>query len=159
MQNFKTRFTEIQGAEKKEGTKIKGESMTNQSALEDTEIYTIIEKYACGIIPKTKNEQPMYIDTTVFPTSVNEALEIRGQMEEYFEQMPALARKRFGDNFNSFYEDYRAGNYKKFLEVGALTQAQINERKKEYETQMDGNSQTIYQNNGERNITNNIGSN
>lgn len=127
---FKTRFTEIPEAEKRKGTIIKGDSMTVQSSAEDTEIYTMIEKYTTsGIAPKLKNENPLYIDTTVIPQNLDlkEAINLRNEMENYFKNMTALSRKRFGDSFDEFYERYKSGDWKEFTETNVFTQEQVNE--------------------------------
>ena len=127
---FKTRFTEIPESEKRKGTIIKGDSMTVQSSAEDTEIYSMLEKYTnSGIVPKLKNENPMYIDTTVIPQNLDlkEIINLRTEMENYFRNMTALSRKRFGDSFDEFYERYKTGDWEQFKETNVFTQEQVNE--------------------------------
>lgn len=132
---FKTRFTAIENASKEKGTIIKGETRTRQDQAEDTEIYTVLEKYTnSGIVPKLKNAEPMYIDTTQIPQTLNERLELRGNLQEYYKNMTALSRKKWNDNFEEFVDDFMNGNFEKFIETGALTSGQAEEQIQTYQS-------------------------
>lgn len=110
-----------------EGTYQKGESKTDKSQAQDTEIYNCIEKYGIqSLMRQSQAKEPMYLDNTQNMT-LDEAVRTRYQMDEYFKQMPARARKVFGDNPDVFYEKYKRGEYDNFLETGALTQEQVYE--------------------------------
>lgn len=126
---FETRFTAVEKCQEEKGTIIKGNSKTRADQAEDTDIYRVLEKYTnSGIVPKLKNVEPMYIDTTLIPNSLQETLQLRQNMEDYFKNMTAQSRKRFGDNFEEFYEDYKNGNWDRFKDTGVLTEAQMAER-------------------------------
>lgn len=112
-----------------EGTHTTQESKTDRSQQEEVDIYKVIEKYnATGIIPKTRNEEPMYLDHTgLTGLTLDEVMRQRQQMEEYFYNMPAKVRKIFGDNIDEFVGKYRNGDFNNFIETGALTEKQIDE--------------------------------
>lgn len=104
-----------------EGTFFKEESKTDRSQAEDSQIKSCIEKYGmAGLLAQAKAKEPIYCDMTKAVTIEN-ALSIRKEVNDYFANMPAKARKQFGDNPELFYEKYKRGEFKDFIEVGAMT--------------------------------------
>ena len=98
----------------------------NLADQEDSDIYKMIEKYNCaGIVPKRRNETPMYLDMTgITGLTLDEAIRQRKQMEEYYVNMPSKVRKIFGDDFNTFYTKYKQGDFNNLIETGVLTKEQ-----------------------------------
>lgn len=93
------------------GTYEKGESLTNQSSAEETDIYRCIAKYgATQLINKTMASEFLYLDNTNRNLTLDEAIRQREQLTDYFlNQMPARARKIFGDSPEQFVEKFKAG--------------------------------------------------
>lgn len=111
---------------RREGTYNEGDSMTDKTQAEDTEIYKCIEKYGItSLMRQTMAQEPLYLDNRNRDMSLLDAVNIRKEMDEYFEQMPARARKVFGDNPEIFYQKYKSGDFNDMLQVGALTNEQV----------------------------------
>lgn len=121
---FETKFTERKRITKE----FKKDSKCRKDQYEDTDIYRVLEKYTnSGIVPKFKNAEPMYIDTTCLPTNLKEALELKEDMKNYFKNMTAQSRKTFGDSFDEFYETFKSNDWTKFNNANILTKEQTNE--------------------------------
>lgn len=115
----------------REGTIQTGESMTDTSQAEDVDIYKCIEKYGIqSLLNQTQASEFLYLDNTNANMGLAEAIRQREQMEEYFKNMPARARKVFGDSVDTFIEKYKNREFDDFLTTGALSEeqtAKINE--------------------------------
>lgn len=123
---FKTRYNDF----KRPITNSENFSRTDKTQYQETDIYCLIQKYGIkSLMNKNKPEHELYIDTTIVPKTLQEAINIRNEFENYFAQAPARFRKLFHDNPHEFYLAYRQGEYDKLLSSGALTQEQINLQK------------------------------
>ncbi len=112
------------------GTKNVGESKCCKEDAEDTDIYKCIEKYGMGqIVKQTQAMEPMYLDMTAMPKTIDEAVALQNECEEYFNSMPARARKIFNDNKDIFYQKYIKGDFADFITTGALTEDMVSELK------------------------------
>lgn len=122
---FKTRYTEARNKIKEFGTKIEGESLTDVSQAEETDIKTMCAKYGLkSILARSEVTETMYGYDLTGTTDFRERLEIRERMKEYFYQQPAKIRKEFKDNFTQFYEMYLTGNTQRMEELGILERKQ-----------------------------------
>ena len=120
---LKTKYDEYK---QRIGTKNQGISKCNKEDAEDTNIYKCIEKYGMGmILQQTQAMEPMYLDMTTMPKTIAEAVEMQNQCEEYFNSMPARARKVFNDNKDVFYQKYIKGEFADFITTGALTDEMV----------------------------------
>lgn len=131
----------------RKGTKNVGISKCCKEDAEEVNIYKCIEKYGMGqILNQTMAQHPLYLDNTNTPKTIQEAVEMQKQCEEYFLQLPARVRKVFDDNKDVFYQKYIKGEYADFLTTGVVTEDMINEltiNKGDFENenaQMDKNS-------------------
>lgn len=123
MFKFKTKYDTYR---EKKGTIQTGESVADASQQQDADIYANIEKYGIqALIRKSMAEEPLYLDNTNRNMGLAEAVRQREQMEEYFAQMPAKARKVFGDNPDVFIEKYKQGEFNQFLQTGVFTKEQV----------------------------------
>lgn len=116
----------------REGTKALGESMTDQSQREECDIYTCLKKYGIStLVNKTKATEFLYLDNTNRNMTLDEAVRVRKDMEEYFKQQPARVRKVFGDNVDIFIEKYKQGEFTDFLTTGVLNDELVEQLKGE----------------------------
>lgn len=125
---FATRFTPV----KTIITNETGDTKTDQSKGDLTNIYALINKYGVeALIDKGKPEHELFIDTTIIPRKMTlaEANNLKKQFDEYFKNAPAIFRKTFKDNPDEFYNAYRQGEYDTLIRSGALTNEQINLQK------------------------------
>lgn len=144
---FKNRFTET-GEKKNYGTKIKGESMTDTSLAEELDIKTMCKKYGLNsVLARTQVTEAMYGYDLTEATNFNERLEIRQRMEQYYNSMPAIVRKEFGDKFNKFYEMYATGDTEKMYKLGILERRTNETEQSISEQRIDTNTQSNNQNN------------
>ncbi len=112
----------------RKGTENVGISKCHKEDAEEVNIYNCIEKYGMGqILNQTMAQQPLYLDNTNTPKTIQEAVEMQKQCEEYFLQLPARVRKVFDDNKDIFYQKYIKGEYADFLTTGVVTEDMINE--------------------------------
>ena len=112
----------------RKGTENIGISKCCKEDAEEVNIYKCIEKYGMGqILNQTMAQQPLYLDNTNTPKTIQEAVEMQKQCEEYFLQLPARVRKVFDDNKDIFYQKYIKGEYADFLTTGVVTEDMINE--------------------------------
>lgn len=103
----------------------KEESLTNKTRAQQTEVKNIVQMYGMDdLINKWNASEPFYADMTEAVT-VNNALELRQKANEYFENLPARARKIFGDNPDLFYEKYSRGDFEGFVENGIMTDEMV----------------------------------
>ena len=124
---LKNKFNEYKT---REGTKALGESMTDQSQREECDIYTCLKKYGIStLVNKTQATEFLYLDNNNRNMTLDEAVRVRKDMEEYFKQQPARVRKVFGDNVDMFIEKYKAGEFNEFLETGVLNEELVNQLK------------------------------
>lgn len=131
---LKNKFNEYKT---REGTKALGESMTDQSQREECDIYTCLKKYGIStLVNKTMASEFMYLDNTNRNMTLDEAVRVRKDMEEYFKQQPARVRKVFGDEVDMFIEKYKAGEFNEFLETGVLNEELVNQLKGDNNEQM-----------------------
>lgn len=105
-----------------EPTENNEESATNKTRAQEIEIKNIVQMYGMeSLIAKWQASEPFYTDMRDVVTTQN-ALELRQAANEYFENLPARARKIFGDNPDIFYEKFRNGEFEGFIENGILTE-------------------------------------
>lgn len=109
------------------GTTTTGESLTDQSQAAEADIYKCIEKYGVTtLMRQSMAKEHMYLDNTAtMGLSPDDVLRQKEQMAEYFDTMPARARKVFGDNIDVFQEKYRNGEFDDFINTGALSKEQV----------------------------------
>ena len=108
------------------GTITKGESMTDQSQREETDIYACLSKYgASTLVNKTMAQEYLYLDNTNANMTLDEAVRIRKEMTDYFEQLPARVRKTFGDKADIFIEKYKQGEFTDFIATGVLSNEMV----------------------------------
>lgn len=120
---LKNKFAEMK---EKEGHIQIGESMTDQSQAEDTDIYKCIEKYGIqSLIRQTEAKEFLYLDNTNRNLTLDEALRQKEQMNEYFKNLPARVRKQFGDDIEIFYQKYNRGEFDEMLNHGILSKEQV----------------------------------
>lgn len=89
-------ITKYDTYEAKEGIGNTGESMCNKSQAEDVDIYKCIEKY--GVEPLMRQsmaKEQLYLDNTLRFNNLQDAINAKNQMEEYYNQLPARVRKVF----------------------------------------------------------------
>lgn len=117
---FMNRFSAT-GEKKKHGTVIKGESLTNISRQEDTDIKIMCAKYGLtSVLQKCQVTEPMYGYDLTETTDINQRLEVRERMKQYFYEQPPKIRKEFGDDFTRFYEMYMTGDTAKMKYLGII---------------------------------------
>lgn len=120
---LKNKFTECKT---REGTIQKGESMTDQSQAEECDIYQCLKKYGIStLVNKTQATDFMYLDNTNRDMTLDEAVRMRKEMEEYFKQQPARVRKVFGDNVDMFIEKYKNNEFEDFINTGIMSQEMV----------------------------------
>ena len=124
---MKVKFTnKYETYKRKEGIYGEGISMTDKSQAEEADIYKCIEKYGIAtMMRQSMAQEPIYLDNTKKMT-LQEAVNMRKYMDEYFEQLPARCRKVFGDDPETFYQKYKSGDFNDFLNTGVMTEEQIN---------------------------------
>lgn len=125
---FKTFYERIG---KHNGTEFKMPSLANQDSEKECNINCMIEKYGLkSLLLKNKPEEQYYVDMTLYEgKSLNDIIELKEDMENYFYKMPAKVRKEFNDDFDKFYEGFRKGDFDKFINNGILTDETIKEIK------------------------------
>lgn len=134
-----------------EMTENKSPSLTNKTRAAQTEIKNIVEQYGMeGLVAKWEASEPFYADMTEAVT-VENALELRQMANDYFENLPARARKVFGDNPDLFYEKYKQGDFDGFIKTGVLTEEMADYytsklRKRENNGQVEKNNQNTTNN-------------
>lgn len=112
----------------KEGTIQQGESKTNQAEREESDIYTCLKKYGVqSLVNKTQATEFLYLDNTNRNMTLDEAIRMRNDMNEYFKQQPARVRKVFGDNVDVFIEKYKTGKFDDFVSTGILNDEMVKE--------------------------------
>ena len=110
----------------RQGTVQKGESMTDQSQREETDIYACLSKYgASALVNKTQAQEFLYLDNTNRDMTLDEAVRMRKEMSDYFDQLPARVRKTFGDKADIFIEKYKKGEFTDFLATGVLSEDMV----------------------------------
>ena len=115
---IKNKFEEMKP---RKGTVQKGESMTDQSQAADADIYECLKKYGIStLVNKTQATEFLYLDNTNRNMTLDEAVRMRKDMEEYFKQQPARVRKTFGDSVDMFIEKYKNHEFDEFLSTGVL---------------------------------------
>lgn len=107
----------------KQGTIDDGESLTDQSQAEDTDIYVCLRKYGIQtLVNQTQAKEYLYLDNTNRNMTLDEAVRRRQELNEYFLQQPARVRKVFGDDVNQFIEKYNRGDFEDFKTTGILNE-------------------------------------
>lgn len=122
-------------------------SATDASKQEETDIYALIKKYGIkSLMNKNQPEHELYIDTTIMPKNMTlqEAINLRNDFNEYFASAPAAFRKIFKDNPDNFLEAYRQGEYNQLFNAGALTKEQIELARKAQADELSDIRNTIY---------------
>lgn len=117
-------FTWYDTLEPKEGTIHEKETKTNLDSEEDTNINRLIEKYGVEALAlKTKPDEELYIDTTLYEgMTLNDIIQEKQRIKEYYEQLPSKVRKTFGDNYDNFFEKLRKGDLDEFINNGILSE-------------------------------------
>lgn len=96
-----------------------GESRTKQEFAEECDINTIMERYeATGVISHVNRAEPMWLDTTDYPT-LQGAMDLYREAATSFNALPAKVRKEF-DNDPQKFIDFAANpeNLKQMREWG-----------------------------------------
>ena len=73
-----------------------------QASKDETNIYTIIERYRRGDITALSKNNGQYIDVTGMPTTLMDAYAVMNKARRNFEAMPEDVRVKFGDDFNVY---------------------------------------------------------
>lgn len=103
-------------------------TQTDFSCQADTDIYALIDKYGIkSLMAQNRPEHELYIDTSVIPRNMTlqDALKMKKDFDEYFKQMPATVRKVFGDNADNMYLRYKQGEFDELIKHGILSKEQI----------------------------------
>lgn len=104
---------------------IQTESMTDKSKTDEVDIYKCIEKYGIQtMIRQTKAKENIlnYCDATPMMMTLDEKIEYRNQIDEYFKELPAIIRKKYGDNSTEFYNKFKNGDFKEMIEADIITE-------------------------------------
>lgn len=111
-------------------------SLTDESQAAEADIYHCLEKYGMQtLINQTMAKEPLYLDLTNKPKDLAEAVRLRNEMDEYFKELPAKARKVFGDSTEVFYQKYKNGEFNQFAQTGVFTNEQIEALTSQYQTE------------------------
>lgn len=135
---------------RKEGTYNIGDSLTDKSQYEDSDIKCCLRKYGMStLLNQTMAKEPLYIDNRYRDLNVADAIRLKEELKTYYEQLPAIVRKQFGDNVDMFYEKFRAGDFNEMIATGILTEEYAKELKNDEEVQrynINGNNSTTTDN-------------
>lgn len=104
-----------------------GDKANQERALE-CDIKAVIEKY--GIMPielLNRAKEPLFIDNLDIEGNLNEKIQERNKIDDYFDTLPAKVRKEFQDNKNVFYSSIITGQYDKLIDNGVLERNQTEE--------------------------------
>lgn len=146
MAKFRTKYETVG---RKVGIYGTAESVTDKSLTQDAEIYSCLEKYGMqAMINKSKAKEELYLDNTNRNMSMADALRVKEEINEYFKNLPAKARKVFGDNVEQFYFKWKNNELDDMIETGVISA----ERAKlimegRNETRLEINNQGLYSNN------------
>lgn len=100
----------------------KNDLVTNQDRAAQTEVKQIVNTYGMdSLTTKWEAAEPFYCDMQEAVTLEN-ALKLKEEANEYFANMPARARKVFGDNPDIFYQKFMQGEFEDFIKTGALNE-------------------------------------
>ncbi len=114
----------------REGTINEEISLCKKDEAQEVDIYKCLEKYGMGqLINQTMAMQPIYIDNTNMPKTLQESVQMQKDFDEYFKNLPARVRKVFDDNKDVFYQKYMRGDYTDYLTTGVMTQDMVNSLK------------------------------
>ena len=103
----------------REGTIQKNTEGADQSRAADTDLKIMIQKY--GIMPfelLNKAKEPLYLNNLGESMTINEKLKMREEIDLYYENLPANARKAFNDSKENFYQSIMSGQFDKMIEYG-----------------------------------------
>lgn len=102
-------------------------SKTNTEFAEDCNIYNCIEKYGItALMRKTQAEDYYYDDFNNQPKTLMDRLQQKQNLNNYFANLPATVRKKFGDSADLFYEKFKAGEFAEMKTTGILNDELIN---------------------------------
>ena len=136
---IKNKFEEMKP---RQGTIAKGESRTDASQAADADIYECLKKYGIStLVNKTQATEFLYLDNTNRNMTLDEAVRMRNNLEDYFKQQPARVRKVFGDNVDMFIEKYNARQFDDFLSTGVLNDELVKQL-----TEGDSNNEQVAKN-------------
>jgi phage internal scaffolding protein len=99
-----------------------GEGVTKQEFRDECDINVIMERYRkTGVIAFRTSKQPIYMDCSEFPTSLQDALEYIKKGDELFAEMPSHLRKEFDNDPSKFIEFVQdKNNLDKAYEMGLI---------------------------------------
>ena len=101
--------------------KIEGESLTNVSRMEDTDIKIMCAKYGLNsVLARSEVTEPLYGYDLTLSTDINERLEIKERLKQYFYEQPAKIRKHFKDDYKAFIEMYEQGDHETMKYLGII---------------------------------------
>lgn len=112
----------------------KSDSITDKSKTDEVDIYKCIEKYGIqSLLRQTmaKETIDVYCDATPMMMTLDEKIEYRNQIDEYFKELPAIVRKNFGDNSEIFYNNFKKGNFDEMIKAGIIEEKIAESYKKE----------------------------
>ena len=95
-----------------------------QSGLESTDLRTIIQRYMNGDIEALNQRQLSFGDTTVFPQSYAELLQLQINAKQTYDKLPNNIKEKFNNDTNQFFaqagteEWYEKLGYQKVEEKG-----------------------------------------
>ena len=127
---FKNVYEEMKEKEGTYNKMINENDRANQERAEETEIKKIIEKY--GVLPfelVNSVKEPLYIDMRGDTLTLNEKLKQKREIDEYFENMPAIIRKSYKDDKELFYQKILSGEFNQLINDGILTEEHAKELK------------------------------
>lgn len=123
----------------KEGTtqKYKDEGdKANQERYEDTNIRMIIAKY--GIMPfelRNQAQENLYLNNLGETLSIQQRLEMREEVDQYFENLPASVRKNYKDSKEEFFQAIMTGDFSRLKADNIFSESQIEEYDKQINAQ------------------------
>ena len=100
----------------------------NQERYEDTNIRLIIAKY--GIMPfemRNQAQENLYLNNLGESMTLNEKLQMRQEVDEYFENLPANVRKNYNDSKEEFYQSIMTGDFEKLKADNVFSEEQVTE--------------------------------
>lgn len=97
----------------------------DQTRAEECNIKKMIEKY--GVMPfemLNKASEQLYLNNLGESMTLTEKVKMREQIDDYFNNLPAKARKEFKDDKEVFYNSIITGQFDKMIEYGIFDEQQ-----------------------------------
>ena len=95
-----------------------------QADLESTDLRLIVQRYINGDVEALNQKQLSFGDTTVFPKSYAELLQLQINAKQAYDKLPNEIKEKFGNDSNQFFvqagsdEWYEKLGYEKIVEKG-----------------------------------------